>query len=361
MSRIESHGVMLSVTDLPRRPGRRTRQPGLPVVMVHGLAASSAFWYAAGAPILSLMGRTVLYDLRGHGKSDVPDSGYGVASMARDLEALIEKLGLTRYHLVAHSFGGMIALTQAMRHPDQVASLTLVDVRIRPIQSKISIPVADIPPAVERQLADLGIDAGKLNQAGDGVDYLRTVARIEIEAGDRAAGLLAAVYRHPKLFRNRRNAERWIELCERVSLIADLAEEPSFTAADLAKLKVPMLILVGGQSNTLPSARELARLCPHAVFHEVPGVGHFFPMSKPRAFLRPTMRFLHLANQREWRQTLQGTARELPLTPANVQVSPLPQIEASPQIEPLRPLATPPPAEIRTADFATLRRASGAS
>ena len=54
------------------------------------LAASSAFWYAAGAPILSMMGRVVLYDLRGHGKSQVADSGYGVSSMANDLESLIE-------------------------------------------------------------------------------------------------------------------------------------------------------------------------------------------------------------------------------------------------------------------------------
>ena len=309
MSRIETQGVMLSVTDLPQRMGRRFRSPGIPIVMIHGLAASSAFWYVAGAPMLSALGRTVLYDLRGHGKSEIPSSGYGVANMAGDLEALIEKLGLTRYHLVAHSFGGMIALTQTLKHPDQVASLTLADVRVRPIQKKISIPVAKVSPALERKLADLGIDLGKLSQAGDGVEYLRTVARIEVAAGDEVTALLAALYRHPQLFRNRRAAERWIELCERVSLIADLAEEPGFTVTDLARLGVPMLILVGGQSNTLPSAKELARLCPHAVFREIPGVGHFFPMSQPRLFLQPTMRFLAAANLRERRKTVDAAAQ----------------------------------------------------
>jgi len=122
-------------------------------------------------------------------------------------------------------------------------------------------------------------------------------SHIEVDAGDEAAGLLSAIYRHPQLFRSRRNAERWIDLTERVSLIADLQEEPAFVAADLSRLDMPMLIMVGGLSNTLPSAREMARLCPQAIFHEVPDVGHFFPMTQPRLFLRPALRFLNAVNR----------------------------------------------------------------
>lgn len=69
-----------------------------------------------------------------------------------------------------------------------------------------------------------------------------------------------------------------------------------------------MLIMVGGQSNTLPSAREMARLCPHALFHEVPDVGHFFPMSQPRLFLRPALRFLNAVNR--GRVPINGQAAE---------------------------------------------------
>lgn len=353
MSRVEANSAVLNVTDLPQRVGRRSHTPGTPIVMVHGLAASSAFWYAAGAPILSILSRTVLYDLRGHGKSDITVSGYGVTNMAHDLDSLVDHLGIPRYHLVAHSFGGMIALAQALRHPEQVASLTLVDVRVRPIQKKISVPVARIPPALERQLAAIGIDLDKVIQSDDGVDYLRTVAQIEVKAGDEAAGLLSALYRHPKLFRNRRNAERWIGLCERVSLIADLAEEPGFTVDDLKTLEVPMLILAGGQSNTLPSARELARICPHAIFHEVPAVGHFFPMSQPRLFLRPTMRFLHAANQRERRRTVNGTFSQVAV--ATTLLEPV-----RPVVEILRP-APSQAAQPDDAEFSAVRRASGVS
>jgi pimeloyl-ACP methyl ester carboxylesterase len=294
MSRTLANGVSFNVTELPRRTGAGGRAlpgPGTPVVMIHGLAASQAFWFASGASFLTLIGPCLMYDLRGHGRSETPETGYGVGSMADDLAALLAARGWDRVHLIAHSFGGMIALAHALRHPESVASLTLVDVRVRPIQKKISIPVRQLPPVVERQLAEMGVDLGAIPEHDDGVGYLRTVARIEVEAGDMAADLLAQIYRHPRLFRSRKNAERWIDLTERVSLIADLDQE-TFTAADLRQLKMPMLILVGGLSTTLPSAREMARICPHAVLREVPDVGHFFPMSQPRLFLRPTLRFL---------------------------------------------------------------------
>ena len=53
-----------------------------------------------------------------------------------------------------------------------------------------------------------------------------------------------------------------------------------------------MLVIHGATSTTGPSARALAGLCPNAVLHEVPGAGHFFPVTRPRAFLRPAIRFL---------------------------------------------------------------------
>jgi hypothetical protein len=302
MSRIEANGVTLNVTELPQRVIRGHRAAlkaavsATPIVMIHGLAASQAFWYAAGAPALTILGPCLMYDLRGHGKSVAPATGYGVGSMADDLAALLADRGMDRVHLIAHSFGGMIALAHALRHPDSVASLTLVDVRVRAIQQKISIPIRQIPPAVERQLAELGLDLRGLPSHDDGVGYLRTVARIEVEAGDMAADLLTQLYRHPRLFRSRKNAERWIDLTERVSLIADMYRDEDFGAADLRQLKMPMLILVGGLSTTLPSAHELARLCPHAILKEVPDVGHFFPMSQPRLFLRPTLRFVRAVN-----------------------------------------------------------------
>ena len=305
MSRIEVNGVTLNVTELPPR-GRAAG--AVPIVMIHGLAASQAFWYAAGAPVMAALGPCLLYDLRGHGRSSSPPTGYGVRDMARDLETLLDDRGIARAHLVAHSFGGMVAIAFALAHPERVASLVLADVRIRPIQRRISIPVAEVPDKVRARLDEMGLDIDNISRHDDGVGYLRTVARIEVEAGEEAAGLLSEIYRHPRLFRSRRNAMKWIELTERVSLVDDLGRE-AFGRDDLERLEMPILILVGGRSTTLASARELKRLRPAAILREIPDVGHFFPMSQPRLFLRPSLRFLRAVNQGKLEARLRARRR----------------------------------------------------
>ena len=110
--------------------------------------------------------------------------------------------------------------------------------------------------------------------------------------------MLSALYRHPRLFRSRRAAEKWIRLTEEASLVTDVKNERCFTRADLQTISAPLLLLVGQRSSTLPSARRLAALCPHAILREVPNVGHFFPISHPRLFVRPALRFLRAVNKR---------------------------------------------------------------
>lgn len=292
MPRIEVNGVTLNVTHLPQE----RRAGGTPIVFVHGLAASSAFWYMAGAPLLARMGPCTLYDLRGHGKSGVPEDGFGVTTMAGDLLGLMDELDIANAHLVAHSFGGMIALLAALRAPERVTSLTLADVRVRPLQQKIEFPARTIPKRLADRLSGIGIELQAINNQDDGIDYLKTVAKIQLAAGDEANELLREIYHHPRLFRNKRNAEKWIALTERASFVEDLKHGESFAPEDLARLTQPMLVMYGGKSTTGPSAKAVARLCPNAILHEVPNVGHFFPMSNPRLFLKPTARFLRAVN-----------------------------------------------------------------
>lgn len=296
MAMIEVDGVCLNATLIPQR---RTRPAGqAPMVFLHGLAASQAFWYAAGVQVLAGLGPCLLYDLRGHGKSQTPETGFGLDRMSADVLALMDAQGIARANLVAHSFGGMIALYTALKAPERVQSLVLADVRVRPLQRKldIAVPAKALPPALVRRLAALGIDATRISDADDGVDYLKTVAEIQLAAGEEAGDLLSAIYRHPGLFRSPRTARKWIQLAERASFVEALREGESFEAEDLARLDLPMLILVGARSSTLPSARALKRICPQARLREIPEVGHFFPMSRPRLFLRPTVRFLHAVN-----------------------------------------------------------------
>jgi pimeloyl-ACP methyl ester carboxylesterase len=67
------------------------------------------------------------YDLRDHGASDVPDSGYTSADMAADLRNLHAVQGLNPALLVGYSFGAVIAMYSAVSYPDMVRGLILSD------------------------------------------------------------------------------------------------------------------------------------------------------------------------------------------------------------------------------------------
>ncbi len=107
---------------------------GVDVVMVHGLASSLAFWYSGTILPLRRHYRVTAFDLRGHGYSNMPPSGYTHMHMAEDL-ASWWIAGLGKFHLVGHSFGGLVAISYALQHPRRLRSLVLADVPLKRNQS----------------------------------------------------------------------------------------------------------------------------------------------------------------------------------------------------------------------------------
>ncbi|GAY18938.1 alpha/beta fold hydrolase [Mycobacterium sp. shizuoka-1] len=101
--------------------------PGEAVVFVHGNPGAGADWM----PLLTRVAEfatVVAPDLPGFGAADArADGDYTVNGYARFLDGLIAQLGIGRVHLVAHDFGGPFAVAWAADHPDQVASITLVN------------------------------------------------------------------------------------------------------------------------------------------------------------------------------------------------------------------------------------------
>ncbi|HEV8195938.1 MAG TPA: alpha/beta hydrolase [Gemmatimonadales bacterium] len=99
---------------------------GIPVVFLHSFAGSTAHWSAQLAHLRTSR-RAVAVDFRGHGQSAPPANGdYAVESLAQDVAAVVDSLGLTRFILVGHSMGGSAAVAYAAAHPDRVAGLVLV-------------------------------------------------------------------------------------------------------------------------------------------------------------------------------------------------------------------------------------------
>jgi len=100
---------------------------GLPVVFVHSLAGNARHW-SAQLEHLRKERRAVALDIRGHGNSKSPKDGdFAIESLANDIGAVADELGLKRFVLVGHSSGGTVAIAYAGSHPEKVAGLILAD------------------------------------------------------------------------------------------------------------------------------------------------------------------------------------------------------------------------------------------
>jgi pimeloyl-ACP methyl ester carboxylesterase len=100
---------------------------GRPFLLVHGLASNAKTWDGVSRHLNAAGHRVITVDQRGHGLSDKPDPGYGHASVAADLRALIETLGMERPLVAGQSWGAGVVLHLAADHPESVSGLVLVD------------------------------------------------------------------------------------------------------------------------------------------------------------------------------------------------------------------------------------------
>ena len=126
MSSLETRRLAVNGVHSPVLIGG-TGEPGEAVVFVHGNPDVGSDW----APLMTQIAEftmVVAPDMPGFGGADMrADQDYTLAGYASHLGGLIEQLGIERVHLVAHDFGGPIALTWAAGHTDRVASVTLVN------------------------------------------------------------------------------------------------------------------------------------------------------------------------------------------------------------------------------------------
>jgi pimeloyl-ACP methyl ester carboxylesterase len=97
---------------------------GEPVLLVMGLGYTAHMWYRM-RPRWAAQYRTVAFDNRGVGRSDVPPGPYSIALMASDAAAVLDAAGLNSAQVLGVSMGGMIAQEFALLYPQRVRSLIL--------------------------------------------------------------------------------------------------------------------------------------------------------------------------------------------------------------------------------------------
>lgn len=99
---------------------------GTPLVCLPGWPQT---WYSYHpiATELAKAHRVIIVDIRGMGSSEKPESGYDKKTMAQDIHALVQQLGLGKVNLMGHDIGGMVAMSFAFNYPESTEKLILAD------------------------------------------------------------------------------------------------------------------------------------------------------------------------------------------------------------------------------------------
>lgn len=243
------------------------------VVFVHGLPLDNhSSFFMTLAPDVSKHARVVLYDLRGHGRSEQPSSGYSGADMAADLAAIVDALGEPRVIVVGHSFGGYVALRYAADHPERVQGLVLLDAQsgVAEIGARIGASVALEGEERDRKIKELFGNWLAKHAARGHVD-LDAVDLDDLDDDGRATAKFA-----DRLTRRRRSpmVETATKLRDETSFVRDLTATPPIDDATLAGIRCPVLALYGEVSDLRPEGERLARVMPQCRLVIVPGCAH---------------------------------------------------------------------------------------
>jgi hypothetical protein len=106
--------------------------PGIPILLIHGLASNARLWDGPARRLVELGHAVTAIDLRGHGLSDKPDTGYDMANIADDVLDVVNALGARQRNWVrplvlGQSWGGNIVVEYAHRYGDTIRGIVAVD------------------------------------------------------------------------------------------------------------------------------------------------------------------------------------------------------------------------------------------
>lgn len=255
---------------------------GPDVVLVHAVTSNQAVWLFSGlTDALAADYRVTTYDLRGHGGSGRPPTGYTSAVMADDLLALHAALGLGPAVLVGHSFGGVTAMHAAVVAPAAVAGVVLSD--------SFFPGLRHVEPNFGRMAiwTDLRDTFAKVGVAlGDVVDFTRLFRETAALDADKLKALedIYGAFGRGWL--------RQLPKLAETTCGGDVLAEAGLTAAALAGIAQPVVALYDEFSPFLSTCRWLEQHLSRCTVEIIPAAKHLAVLDNTAGFTDAVRRHL---------------------------------------------------------------------
>jgi pimeloyl-ACP methyl ester carboxylesterase len=231
---------------------------GPALLLTHGYSLTSAVWQNQIAA-LSEHHQLVLWDLRGHGRSDYPADplAYSEAVTVADMAALLDEVGATSAIVGGLSLGGYMSLAFYRTHPERVRALLIID-------TGPGFKKDDARETWNKRACDTGDRFDR-----EGLGALTPDSRKCSGVSHRDASGLA-------------RAARGL-----------LTQSDARVIESLPTIKVPTLVMVGADDTPFLVASDyMAAKIPGAKKAVIPAAGHIVNIDQPRAFLDAVMPFL---------------------------------------------------------------------
>lgn len=249
---------------------------GPPIVLMHGHSFDSTIWVEQ-IPLLAERFRVATFDVRGHGRSETPASGYWSAVYAEDMLALLDELGFRQPTvLVGNSVGGSSVVELALAHPERVAALVL---------SSASLGSRSAPAERELHRRMWEVTAAR--------GYLAALDEVWLPSQ-----VFAGVRRRPEVYTRVR------EMCQGYS--GQGFRDPARAAETerrlraplyerLGELHVPTLVVYGelDAPDTHAVGERVQRDVPCSERQVIAGAGHLSNMEEPVTYNRILLDFLN--------------------------------------------------------------------
>jgi len=220
-----------------------------PIVLIHGSTIDSHTDWGSVAPALAQHFHVFTPDCRGHGHSNNPHMTYSFKELADDVAAFVHAMGYEKAHIIGHSNGGNVALVVGVEHPE--AAQTCIPQAANAYVTRYLVerePKVFDPERVAREAPEWRDEMIALHGEVNGQDYWRDLL--------------------------------WLTMKEIIS-------EPNYSPADLARVKIPMLVIMGANDPVNAPDQHAQYISNH-----VPGAELWIPEN--------TGHNVHKEREQEW-------------------------------------------------------------